>query len=121
MNRAELAARVAARTSMSKAGVDAAVNAVFSTIAVALASGETVTIVGFGTGSERVRNLLNEIATGAPVPQPAHRRAHRHRRLNDAFLQGRQGPSRRPRLAKSGTPHSAPERYSPSRATLMQS
>ena len=80
MNSAELAARVAARTSMSKAGVDAAVNAVFSTIAVALASGETVTIVGFGTGSEpsqRNRDRRASAATRAPAspsPSPPQRR-----------------------------------------------
>ena len=70
MNRVELAARVAARTSMSKAGAGVAVNAVFSTIADALASGETVNIVGFGTGSEpsqRNRNRRASAATRAPA------------------------------------------------------
>ena len=55
MNKAELTARVAARTSMSKAGADAAVSAVFTTIADVLASGETVAIAGFGTFSTRSR------------------------------------------------------------------
>ena len=49
MTKAQLTDRVAARASMSRAGADAAVNAVFSTIADALAGGETVTIAGFGT------------------------------------------------------------------------
>ena len=55
MNKAELSARVAARTSMSRRCVDAAVSAVFSTIADALAGGETVRIAGFGTFSTRSR------------------------------------------------------------------
>ena len=56
MNKAELSARVAARTSMSRPSADAAVSAVLSTIADALASGETVRIVGFGTFSTRSRS-----------------------------------------------------------------
>ena len=55
MNKAELRARVAARTSISKPSVDAAMSAVFSTNADALASGETVTIAGVGTFSKRSR------------------------------------------------------------------
>ena len=55
MNKAELSARVTARTSMSKPSADAAVSAVFSTIADALASGETVRIAGFGAFSTRSR------------------------------------------------------------------
>ena len=55
MNRRELAAHVAARTSLSKSDAEAAVSAVFSTIANALASGETVTITGFGAFSTRSR------------------------------------------------------------------
>ena len=55
MNKRELAAHVAARTSLSKSDADAAVSAVFSAIADALASGETVTIAGFGAFSTRSR------------------------------------------------------------------
>lgn len=55
MNKRELAAHVAARTSLSKSDVEAAVSAVFSAIADALASGETVTIAGFGAFSTRSR------------------------------------------------------------------
>ena len=55
MNKAELFARVAARTSMSRPSAHAAVSAVFSTIAEALASGEIVRIAGFGTFSTRSR------------------------------------------------------------------
>ena len=53
MNKAELSARVAVRTSMSKPSSDADVSAVFSTIADALASGETERIAGFGTFSTK--------------------------------------------------------------------
>ena len=55
MNKTELAARVAAQTCMPKAGAHAAVNAVFSAIADALADGETVTIAGFGAFSTKSR------------------------------------------------------------------
>ena len=55
MNKRELAARVAASTSLSRSEADAAVSAVFSAIADALAGGETVTIAGFGAFSTRSR------------------------------------------------------------------
>ena len=55
MTKRELAAHVATRTSLSKSDADAAVSAVFSAIADALASGETVTITGFGVFSARSR------------------------------------------------------------------
>ena len=44
---------------MTRAGAHAAVNAMFSTIADALASGETVRIAGFGTFSTRSRPARN--------------------------------------------------------------
>ena len=53
MNKAELSARVAARTPMSKPSTDAAVSAVLSTIAGALARGETVRFSGFETFSTK--------------------------------------------------------------------
>ena len=55
MNRAELTARVATEASLSNANSDAAVRAVFSAIADALARGETVRIAGFGTFSTKAR------------------------------------------------------------------
>ena len=55
MTRSELCARVAARSSLSKADVAAALGALTSTIADALAEGETVTVAGFGTFSTRDR------------------------------------------------------------------
>ena len=54
MTRTELSARVAA-TSLSKADAAAAAGAVFSTIADALARGETVTVAGFGKFATRDR------------------------------------------------------------------
>lgn len=56
MNKADLASRVATEASLSKAEADAAVRVVFSTIADALARGETVRIAGFGTFSTRARS-----------------------------------------------------------------
>ena len=56
MNKAELSARLTARTSMSKPSADAAASAVFPTIADDLANGETMRIAGFGTFSTRSRS-----------------------------------------------------------------
>ena len=55
MTRSELCARVAAATSLSKADAAAAVGALFSAIADALARGETVTVAGFGRFTTRDR------------------------------------------------------------------
>ena len=55
MNKHELAAHVAARTSLAKSDADAAVRAVFSALADALARGDAVTIAGFGAFSTRSR------------------------------------------------------------------
>ena len=55
MTRSELCARVAAATSLSKADAAAAVGALFSAIADALARDETVTVAGFGRFTTRDR------------------------------------------------------------------
>ena len=55
MTRSELCARAAATTSLSKADAAAAVGALFSAIADALARGETVTVAGFGRFTTRDR------------------------------------------------------------------
>lgn len=55
MNKGQLAARVADQASLSGAGADAAVNAVFSTVADARAGGEGIKIAGFGTFSTKSR------------------------------------------------------------------
>ena len=57
MNKAELAARVATSTSLSRMDVHAAVNAWFSAIADALAAGDTDTVAGFGTPAPARRSL----------------------------------------------------------------
>ena len=62
MNKPELSARIAAETSLSTPSADGAVPAVISTIDDALASGETVTIAGFGT-------FIEESTAGAPRPE----------------------------------------------------
>ena len=49
MNRMELCARIAARSSLSRTDAAAALDAVASAIADALGRGETVTIARFGT------------------------------------------------------------------------
>ena len=55
MTEAQLAARVATQATMSRTAVDAAVNAVFSATADAIAGGDTATIAGFGTITTRSR------------------------------------------------------------------
>lgn len=55
MTRTELCERVAAATSLSKADAAVAADAVFSTIAEALARGETVSVAGFGKFTTRDR------------------------------------------------------------------
>lgn len=55
MNSSELRENVAAGTSLSKSDAASAVGAVFHTIANALASGELVTIAGFGTFTTKHR------------------------------------------------------------------
>ena len=55
MNRSELSSRVAADASLSKAGADSVIDAVFSTITDTLARGESVAIAGFGTFTPRAR------------------------------------------------------------------
>lgn len=62
MSKAELSARIATETSLSRAGADDAVTAVPSIIDAALASGETVTIAGF-------RTFIEESTAGAPRPE----------------------------------------------------
>ena len=55
MNKAEMADRLAARTGLSKAVAREAVDGVFAAIGDALANGEEVRIVGFGTFGTRSR------------------------------------------------------------------
>lgn len=55
MNRSELAERLAGRTGMSKAAARDAVDGVFEAITEALANGEDVRVLGFGTFGTRNR------------------------------------------------------------------
>ncbi len=56
MNKTELVAAVAAKSGISKKDADAAVAAVIDVIVDAIAEGDKVSIVGFGTFEQRTRN-----------------------------------------------------------------
>ena len=87
MKKSDLASHVATQAALSKAQAHSAVDAVFSAIGEALASGESVVIPGFGTFTPKAR--------AARQGRTAHRQEHRHRGLQGAFVQGWQVPSRR--------------------------
>ena len=73
MNKSELITAVAEKSGLSKKAAGEAVEAVLDTIAEALAAGEKVTLVGFGTFEVRetaARRGVNP-ATGAPIDIPA--------------------------------------------------
>ncbi|MGN0521137.1 MAG: HU family DNA-binding protein [Eubacterium sp.] len=55
MNKSELVAAVAAKAELSKKDADAAVTAVFDAVKDALADGDKVALVGFGTFSVKTR------------------------------------------------------------------
>ena len=55
MNKTELVAAVAAKAELSKNDAEAAVNAVFDSVKDALAEGDKVSLIGFGTFETRVR------------------------------------------------------------------
>ena len=55
MNKTDLVAAVAAKAEVSKKDADAAVKAVFDAITEALAEGEKVSLVGFGTFEVKIR------------------------------------------------------------------
>ena len=75
MTRSELCARVAARSSLSKADVAAALGALTSAIADALTQGQTVTVAGLGKLAVRSRAARQgrNPRTGEPVDVPAAR------------------------------------------------
>ena len=56
MNKTELVAQVAAKAGLSKKDAEAAVNATFDAIAGALAEGDKVQLVGFGSFETKQRN-----------------------------------------------------------------
>ena len=55
MNKTELVAAVAAKAELSKKDAEAAVNAVFDSVKDALAKGNKVSLIGFGTFSVKTR------------------------------------------------------------------
>lgn len=73
MKKVELINHVAESASLSKADAGAAVDAVLSGISGALASGDSVSLVGFGTFSvtERAARTARNPRTGAPIQVPA--------------------------------------------------
>ena len=75
MTRSELCARVAARSSLSNAEVASALDSPTSTIADALAQGETVTVAGFGKFAARTRAARQgrNPRIGEPIAVPAAR------------------------------------------------
>lgn len=73
MNKSELISRVADSTGLTKKAASDAVESVFSAISDALANGEKVTLVGFGTFEVRQRAARRGVnpATGTAIEIPA--------------------------------------------------
>lgn len=75
MNKSELIAKVAEKTGLTKKAAGDSVEAVLSTIEEALANGEKVTLVGFGTFEVRDRAARKGVnpATGESIDIAATR------------------------------------------------
>ena len=73
MNKTELINAVAERSGLTKKAANDAVEAVLESITSALANGEKVTLVGFGTFEVRERAARKGVnpATGEPIDIPA--------------------------------------------------
>ncbi|MGQ5708769.1 HU family DNA-binding protein [Lactobacillus sp. PSON] len=73
INKAELTKQVATAADMKKTEADAAINAVFSAIEKALANGEKVQLIGFGSFEvrERAARKGRNPQTGAEITIPA--------------------------------------------------
>ena len=73
MNKTELVAAVAEKAALSKKDADAAVTAVLDAVKEALADGDKVSLVGFGTFSVKERAARTGInpLTKAPMSIPA--------------------------------------------------
>jgi len=73
MNKAELVSQVADQAGLSKADAGKAVEAVLGSITGALAGGDSVSLVGFGTFSvaERGPRTARNPRTGATIDVPA--------------------------------------------------
>ena len=75
MNRAEVVARVARDSGLTKADVDRVLGALIEQVSRSLKKGEKVKLVGFGTfdvARRRARSVLNP-RTGAAIRIPARR------------------------------------------------
>jgi DNA-binding protein HU-beta len=75
MNRAEVVARVARDSGLTKADVDRVLGALLEHVSRSLKKGERVKLVGFGTfdvARRRARSVLNP-RTGAAIRIPARR------------------------------------------------
>jgi DNA-binding protein HU-beta len=75
MNKAQLVARIAKDSGLTKAGANKAVDALVETVTKALRKGDRVTLVGFGTftvARRRARTVRNPM-TGAPIKIAARR------------------------------------------------
>ncbi len=72
MNKTELVAAVAAKAELSKKDAEAAVSAVLDSVKDALADGDKVSIVGFGTFAVKTRAARTGInpLTKAPISIP---------------------------------------------------
>jgi nucleoid DNA-binding protein len=75
MNKSDIVAKVAAQTGMSQGALDAALGQVLKTIGDGLASGQDVSIAGFGSFTVRHRKERQgrNPATGASMTIPASR------------------------------------------------
>ena len=73
MNKTELVAAVAAKAGISKKDADAAVAAVFASVTDALANGDKIQLVGFGTFSVKYRAAKESKnpRTGEKIKVPA--------------------------------------------------
>lgn len=73
MNKTELAAAVAAKAELSKKDAEAAVSAVVDAITEALAAGDKVSLIGFGTFAvkERAERQGINLQTKEPITIPA--------------------------------------------------
>jgi DNA-binding protein HU-beta len=75
MNKAQLVARIAKETGLTKARANRAMDAFVDIVTKSLRRGERVTLVGFGTfgvGRRKARSVRNP-RTGAPIKIPARR------------------------------------------------
>src|SRR6185312_1677234 len=88
MNTADLIERVAAEHDVAKDHARKIIDSALAAITAAAASGEEVR-------AGRLRPLQGRRPARTPGPQSRHRRAHHHRRVEEALLHTRQGPTRR--------------------------